>query len=1123
MNSEIKGTFSGSQYPVTPQNTINGLRLESTGEDEEFTFSHLSFTECLGQNQRCFDLHARKPFIFSHIIVQNSPIGNYLGAIQFDGYANDNDRFVFDNCKWLNNNCNSQMGGGAGLWLTNSQKLMEFEFYNCEFNGNKQEGKGGAFHDGNSTSVDYKILTFTTCKFLNNTAKQYGGALAIETTGDLIIDGCTFNGNSAKLGGGALFINPVLVNKATGAIIRQMNEAILRNNKFNNNNVESSIGTSIYLYKGLLTTIVIEGTNTIPNTGEQGSLIYSECGDLIINYITFEYKGTAEKSFRALELADQSGTTIVNCSFIATGFASSAEGHSLLIHRATLVSIQGCTFSNCGKNNNNYVIVSNSKEFHFENSILTFNESGDTCAGIKINYRSKVYITGSTFSNIKSPSATGGALNYGSLSGSTSQHIIECDLRVQGTLFQNIVATNGRAVFAQCANYNTWSNCTIKDMPDGGYILALFHQAKRQDTARMENMIFISNKAKCNDGGEGSGLWVSHVNKLILQHCKFIDNIATHPSANGGALGYSKSDSLKPTELEFVNCIFRDNQVQSGCNGSALYIESSQKPVTIRDCQFSTTTSSASNGGAIYIHSSSKDITIEGTTFKGMQIKGNGTGNAIYIENMTNSVKIEDCSFTDCGINDGSVIYTVGKSLEFIGSTITFTTASYDASCRGIQIFSKSSVVIKNTLFEKCWVNGEDEWGAGFCYSKKELFDYKFDEYIELDHVIFDNCECPNGRAIYAACWTASQLSFVTVQNINHRTENIFTWGYRNNPISYCKLDQCSFINLSSSAIDGGGCGLWMGDAAVSDFYACTFQNIVSGTNGGAFSFYPHSRLTKQSFVFYKCLFDNNKAADNCKGGALYIQITGTVNITSCNFTSNSVKGSGAAIYITNTCPNVYIDNTEFHHNSENEKGRGNAISFATGLKLVTIFLCKFVDCGATGWAIESNSTDLTIQNTTIRFTHPNIGSRGIRIFETSTLKLLHSQLIGCNSIEKGTEAGGGIYYDGLKNTQQIESINIIGTIFDANTADNGCAMMLFINEVPVIQDNIIRNHQNGKYIVSIFYRKLLEEVSIDDCMFENNLFTESSTSSPDGGGCAIWIAPMRGITDSSYQIIFNN
>ncbi|OHT05155.1 hypothetical protein TRFO_27226 [Tritrichomonas foetus] len=153
-----------------------------------------------------------KPFTFSNIIVKDSPLGNYLGGISFGGHATSEDVFVFDNCKWINNICNSDYGGGSGLWLVNEKQLMEMKFVNCEFKGNHHTTKGGAFHDGHSQTISNMKLNFQSCQFIDNTAGTYGGALAIETTGNLVIDGCSFTSNTAKEGGGAIFIHPEYIN-----------------------------------------------------------------------------------------------------------------------------------------------------------------------------------------------------------------------------------------------------------------------------------------------------------------------------------------------------------------------------------------------------------------------------------------------------------------------------------------------------------------------------------------------------------------------------------------------------------------------------------------------------------------------------------------------------------------------------------------------------------------------------------------------------------------------------------------------------------------------------------------------------------------------------------------------
>ncbi len=111
----------------------------------------------------------------------------------FDGGAIRNDgALVVEGCAFTGNTAG--MDGGA---ITNSWTLLVRD---SVFTGNTSGHTGGAISDGAATEA-----TIESCVFRDNSAADYGGAIAAFNSDPLIVN-CTFTGNEAVGGqGGAVF------------------------------------------------------------------------------------------------------------------------------------------------------------------------------------------------------------------------------------------------------------------------------------------------------------------------------------------------------------------------------------------------------------------------------------------------------------------------------------------------------------------------------------------------------------------------------------------------------------------------------------------------------------------------------------------------------------------------------------------------------------------------------------------------------------------------------------------------------------------------------------------------------------------------------------------------------
>ena len=1141
--------ISGSYFTRTFSNgyAVGGLHFQraknnDNENDPQLNISNCVFNECYGTNSCCFFVNSTYVFTLENNTFQNCHSGSYLVVIEFTGTKQD--EFTLVSQKFINNTGIERHGGGSGIWVIGSDKVIfekcewkfntaktnpssigtfsygcggamqigkseklkpiEVEYNGCIFDQNTAELKGGALYIDTT-----KPVHIIDCQFLNNHAglessfsgTKDGGAIVLETTVSFEVTGCTFKNNSANDSGGGIHVISTIGNI-------QIPEGSISNCTFENNNATN--GLALFIGKGQATTIRIDGPTTFTNTGETGVLVVSNVGTLEINNATFDHRvsGSSTPNFRGIDLKADTSTYLFGCTF--QGCSHQNGAHAILAYEnSTNCEINSCTFFDCSGYPRTYVIESICDSFSFINSKIDFTSSANStvsAGGICIKNRSTLYIDSSIFKNCHSGTSSsagrrGAAIQYNADNRPSTKTE---DISVSGTIFENCFSTSGRAIFLNKLNHmSQWYNCTFRNFnTTGDYVFIIGHSSHLSETHRLENLIFENIKSNIGDGGGGAGFWYSQVDSLVFQNCQFINCEMTKENVSGGALGYTPNgyttnNNLLNVSLTFDNCIFRNNKVHSSANGSSLYIRSPRKPYYIQSCTFSNddSTQKSKFGGAIYIDSDSKEVTIDQCNFTTSCTQN---GNAIY-SSSNSTVNIQNSIFTNCG-NSNTVIYSVGQNLVISGSKITFTDTS--KSCRGIKINSRSQISLSHCIIEKCF---SSEQGCGFCYVEKGSPPPTavFEERIYLFNVTIDNCGGANGRALYGNSLVAPTFSYVTISNFTQMGTNIFVWGH-NSQVSEVVFTDCSFINLKSNTNDGGGCGMWLSDTNTLEFNRCTFKNISSGTNGGALAYSGTDRITNTNLLFYQCLFDNNVAADNFNGSALYINITRPLNISYCNFTNNG--NNGGAVYITSLCPSANIDHTEFHLNTDSN-GNGNAIQFMSGIKQATITDSLFLNNGQNGCVIKSNAENLLIKFSNILFSEKR-NSRGVEIGEICTISIENSTFSNCQS-DKG---GGGLIYNPSADSENLtENIQIIGTTFDNNsvTGVSGSSFLLYMHKsAPKIQDCIIRNHLNGKFYMVIFYTNLINVTTkLENCQFENNYFAASGQS--DGG---IWIAPLNTI-----------
>lgn len=192
-------------FDVTSEITFSGTaNIISTGTGATFTRSG-SFTEdffFLNSDSMTFKGSETAPIVFDGKNIEASLITNWGTT-------------TFEYCSFQNNFSSLY----ASVYLSYNLDTSKTTFKSCTFTGNIGP-KGGAVYIADSTTV-----TFSDCRFENNTSSSDGGAVYIEASATVTFSDCIFgnaeNGNlgnsctGARGAGGAVY--------ATGASITLSN------------------------------------------------------------------------------------------------------------------------------------------------------------------------------------------------------------------------------------------------------------------------------------------------------------------------------------------------------------------------------------------------------------------------------------------------------------------------------------------------------------------------------------------------------------------------------------------------------------------------------------------------------------------------------------------------------------------------------------------------------------------------------------------------------------------------------------------------------------------------------------------------------------------------------------
>lgn len=265
INLDIKEATLGGQFKFT-KNDVKTVRKNfltmassiATIEMNDNTFTDVALTDeyfiHINSNLKSLTLHGNTFSEFTTRGANEMSCGGIATFVQNPSQGTSAFTLVYEECTFVN--IKNERTNGASSY-------------------------GGALQFGFSSSLNSLHVTINSCVFKGNKALKHGGALAIQTSGKVIIKNCTFENNVANskqssllnlLGekeegrGGALYLNALFkVNSNT----RKMESATIEDCKFIKNVAFG--GYAIYIDGNSDTTFTITSNKFFNNYGENSA------------------------------------------------------------------------------------------------------------------------------------------------------------------------------------------------------------------------------------------------------------------------------------------------------------------------------------------------------------------------------------------------------------------------------------------------------------------------------------------------------------------------------------------------------------------------------------------------------------------------------------------------------------------------------------------------------------------------------------------------------------------------------------------------------------------------------------------------------------------------------------
>ena len=500
---------------------------------------------------------------------------------------------------------------------------------------------------------------------------------------------------------------------------------------------------------------------------------------------------------------------------------------------------------------------------------------------------------------------------------------------------------------------------------------------------------------------------------------------------------------LNNSYITINNSICTNNSVLE--HGSAILTFQSSF-VGITNCTFER--NSGQNGGVIYV-SQNNVLQIENSKFE------NNTaahfGGVIYAENNVD-VQIEDSYFSNNkAVNSGGVIYSTEKT-NFVISYSIFTLNKVIVNSGGVIAmdyfnnytikmcdFTENSAGRQGAVIVCDGNNSLSSENNNFTSNVAELKSAVLQFWRGAD-VQLKHCNFVNNRAIFSRSVIAAYISVnMTIHgclffnNTSHMTgvleaqdliwieisHSIFT---ENSAIETGLINigfDSIFLVRFSSFSNNRGATLVYGDGNASiKFVNCNFYNHLLEGN-------PVMTMSQSKLTLQYCTFYNNTQRNN--GGVIVASFESIVNVSFCNFTSNSALKGG--VFYLSFSSSLLVTHSQFLDNSANDGGI--AYLQDSNATFSDILVYNNTSGGYGGVATVQRSK-VNIQNSNF-FTNKAVYGGCFFVYDNSSIAINNSVM------EKGSaREGGAIYKSGDVN------VSLENCILRNNVGKYGGAIFIY-------------------------------------------------------------------------------
>jgi predicted outer membrane repeat protein len=453
------------------------------------------------------------------------------------------------------------------------------------------------------------------------------------------------------------------------------------------------------------------------------------------------------------------------------------------------------------------------------------------------------------------------------------------------------------------------------------------------------------------------------------------------------------------------------------------------------------------------------------------------TASAVYISSSGSN--------SSDGLSSANAVLTFGKALSVATSnsittiiflnTITLTgsdPANPNYTSGDYQnyyyISSGSAITLERS---STWTAGNSMFSVGTGCTGFALGVKSDGSYLSTPQFIFDglNTDAGLSRAVSNATTATMIFNNVTFQNFLYSSTGSFYILYSNGNLTF---NNVTVQNNSSSA--QASSYIFVDKKTDATLYPTV--NILNSTF--------NLNTAERPFCCSNCLtvnISNSNFTDNLdsnsSGGAVYINLTSNVNITSCEFNGNEISTSGAnggAVYIsadtisitgTSTAPTIFENNSSV--SSTNIAGGGL-------------------------YATKNSSTTSSITMNYVDFTDNAASGNGSGAYITNFATVTANNLNFNNNNETSSSSntyGGGLCLIGC--TQ----VDVSSSSFTGNTAKYGGGIYVSSSSVASFEDITVESNQASMYGGGLHVISISGSISFLRCSFENNV------SYADGGG----------------------